>query len=100
METVNKRVNRPQQLHHAGLWALLMGIFIVELLIYTWFRVQCTQIGYEINRATETQNRQMALQNNLKIELARLKSPERIVKIATDKLGLVMPQPEQIMSLP
>ena len=82
------------------MWALVMGIFIVELLVYTWFRVQCTQIGYEINRTTETQKRQIALQNSLKIELARLKSPERIVRIATDKLSLVMPQPEQIMSLP
>lgn len=77
-----------------------MGIFITELLVYTWFRVQCTQLGYEINRAAEIQKRQIALQNSLKIEMARLKSPERIVKIATDKLGLVMPQPEQIMSLP
>jgi cell division protein FtsL len=49
---------------------------------------------------TETQKRQIALQNSLKIEMARLKSPERIVKIATEKLGLVLPQPEQIMSLP
>ena len=97
---MNKRVKRSQQLQHAGLWALVMGIFIVELLVYTWFRVQCTQVGYEINRATETQKRQIALQNSLKIELARLKSPERIVKIATDNLNLVMPQPEQIMSLP
>ena len=87
-------------MQHAGLWALIMGIFIVELLVYTWFRVQCTQVGYEINRATETQKRQIALQNSLKIELARLKSPERIVRIATDNLNLVMPQPEQIMSLP
>jgi cell division protein FtsL len=97
---MNKKKNRPQQLRHAGLWALLMGVFITELLVYTWFRVQCTQLGYEINRAAETQKRQTALQNSLKIEMARLKSPERIVKIATDKLGLVMPQPEQIMSLP
>ena len=97
---MNKKKKPAQQLKHTGLWALVMGIFIVELLVYTWFRVQCTQIGYEINRTTETQKRQIALQNSLKIELARLKSPERIVRIATDKLGLVMPQPEQIMSLP
>ena len=87
-------------MQHAGLWALVMGIFIIELLVYTWFRVQCTQVGYEINRATETQKRQIALQNSLKIELARLKSPERMVRIATEHLNLSMPQPEQIMSLP
>lgn len=77
-----------------------MAIFIVELFVYTWFRVQCTQYGYEISRATETRQRQITLQNNLKIELARLKSPERIVKIAKERFDLAMPQPEQIMSLP
>ena len=85
---------------HAAFWAVLMAIFITELLLYTWFRVQCTQIGYETSRAMETQQRQMMLQHSLKIELARLKSPERIVKIARDRFGLAMPQAKQVISLP
>jgi len=42
----------------------------------------------------------MALQKNLKIEIARLKSPKRITKIATQQLGLIMPKSEQVVIIP
>ena len=77
-----------------------MAIFIAELLVYTWCRVQSTQVGYEITRAAEIQQQRMTLHNNLKIELARLKSPERITKIAREHLGLVVPKPEQTIVMP
>ena len=77
-----------------------MAIFIAELLAYTWCRVQSTQVGYEITRAAAIQQERMTLQNNLKIELARLKSPQRITKIARDHLGLVVPKPEQTIVMP
>lgn len=83
-----------------GLWGILMVIFIAELLIYTWSRVQCTQLGYEITQAAVVHQKSITLQNNLKIELARLKSPERIIKIARDQLGLIMPGPEQTIVIP
>jgi len=77
-----------------------MAIFIAVLLVYTWCRVQSTQVGYELTRAAEIQQQRMTLQNNLKIELARLKSPERITKIARDHLGLIVPKPEQTIVMP
>ena len=77
-----------------------MVLFIAELLLYTWCRVQCTRLGYEITRATETQQQRLRLQNNLKIELARLKSPARIAAYAREHLGLKMPTPEQTVILP
>jgi cell division protein FtsL len=40
------------------------------------------------------------MQDNLKIELARLKSPQRIAKIAKSRLGLVTPTPKQTILLP
>ena len=77
-----------------------MIIFITELLVYTWSRVQCTQIGYEITQADVVHQKSTTLQNSLKIELARLKSPERIAKIAREQLGLIMPGPEQTIVMP
>lgn len=91
---------KKRNLKQIGLWALLMAIFMAELFLYTWSRVQCTRIGYEITRATETQQQHLKLQNNLKIELARLKSPARIATYARERLGLVMPAPEQTIVLP
>jgi cell division protein FtsL len=83
-----------------GMWMVFLLIFIAELLFYTWSRVQCVQIGYEITKQNAINRKRTTLQNNLKIELARLKSPERISKIATAQLGLVMPKSNQTIIMP
>jgi cell division protein FtsL len=41
-----------------------------------------------------------AMQDNLKIELARLKSPSRIATIAKTQLGLITPTSKQMILLP
>jgi cell division protein FtsL len=81
------------------LWIFAMCFFITELLAYAWSRVQCTRIGYEISECYEKQTELMTVQRNLKIELARLKSPKRIAKIARERLELKTPSPEQIISI-
>ncbi len=81
-------------------WFLFMALFMVELFSYTWCRVQCTRIGYEISRAAADQKKGLAIRNNLKIELARLKSPQRIARIARERLGLITPKPEQTIIIP
>lgn len=82
------------------IWIGLLAVFISELLFYTWCRVQSTQQGYAINRSTQQYRHQLTFQNNLKIELVRLKSPQRIARIAKTRLGLNVPQPEQVIILP
>jgi cell division protein FtsL len=83
-----------------GIWIIFMAIFIVELFIYTWCRVNCIGVGYEISKETKKQHELIALQNNLKIELASLKSPERIEKIAKYQLGLKAPTKSQTIVIP
>ena len=79
---------------------IFMTMFLAELLFYTWCRVQCTGAGYEISSATKHHQDLITLQNNLKIELASLKSPERIAKIAKNQLGLITPTLEQMIIVP
>ena len=81
-------------------WLVFMGLFIAELLFYTWSRVQCVQVRYEISEITAEQERLVRLQDNLKIELARLKAPRRIAKIAKQQLGLVAPTSKQLIVVP
>ena len=78
----------------------LMSIFIMELLFYTWCRVQNVNYGYEITEANQDQRQLTTYQNNLKIELARLKSPDRIAKIARDQLGMMKPSTDRTIVLP
>jgi len=94
------RNTRARKFKTTGMWMIMMFIFITELLFYTWCRVQNVQHGYEISREAHNQKKLIAYQNNLKIELARLKSPDRIAKIATQQLGLIMPTTDKTILMP
>jgi len=83
-----------------GIWIVIMTVFIAELFLYTWSRVNCIGVGYEISKETQKQHELVALQTNLKIEMASLKSPERIAKIAKNQLGLVTPTQKQTIVIP
>lgn len=82
------------------MYILIIVLLISELFVYTWSRIQCVKTGYEISKETDKNLKLIALQKNLKIEVARLKSPARIAKIATQQLGLVMPKPGQVIIIP
>jgi cell division protein FtsL len=94
------RNTRARKFKTTGMWMIMMFIFITELLFYTWCRVQNVQHGYEISREAHNQKKLIAYQNNLKIELARLKSPDRIAKIAKQQLGLIMPTTDKTILMP
>jgi len=98
--TKRKKKRKRQNPKILALWLVMMGIFIGELLFYTWCRVQYVQVKYEIAKATQSQQRLVALQDNLKIELANLKSPQRIAAIAREQLGLITPTPKQMIPIP
>jgi len=92
-----KNIRKPNEML---LLIIFMAIFLMELLFFTWCRVQTIGAGYEISREAKRQQDLITLKNNLKVELARLKSPERIAKIAKNQLGLTTPTPDQMMIIP
>jgi cell division protein FtsL len=82
------------------IFLFLMLVFIAELLFYTWCRVQSVRIKYEITEQTSRTRQLSAMQDNLKIEFARLKSPSRIAKIARTQLGLITPTSTKMILIP
>ena len=95
-----KNQKKSRRLKELGFWIILLLFFISELFLYTWCRVQCVAIGYEISKIAYRQKEITTLRNNLKIELASLKSPAKIAEIAKSRLGLTMPTPEQLILIP
>ena len=79
---------------------ILMCILIAELFLYTWCRVQCIETGYEIEKAKKHYEELKQLQKSLRIELVRLKAPERIVSIASRDIGLIMPDYRHTVMIP
>ncbi|MBA3036436.1 MAG: cell division protein FtsL [Desulfobacterium sp.] len=92
--------NKKTRLMVIGIWSVLIVLFSIEFFIYTWSRIQCVKTGYEIAKESNKNLKLLTLQNNLKIEIARLKSPRRIAKIATKQIGLIIPTSEQIIIIP
>jgi len=78
------------------IWLTIMLVFMVELFAYTWCRVQCVRVGYDITGATRTYDQQRTIRKNLAIELARLKAPKRIEALGR-QLGLAPPATRQIV---
>jgi cell division protein FtsL len=92
--------SKKQKTNLLGIWIVLLVLVISEFLFYTWCRVQCTRLGYEMTRDLDANRKQTVLQNSLVLELARLKSPERISAIARQQMKLEPPSHEQMMVLP
>jgi cell division protein FtsL len=95
-----KALKKTHKMNAGVIWIVFLAIFIAELLLYAWCRVQYIGVGYDILNASRNHQELASLQNNLKIELASLKSPDRIASIAKKQLGLAMPKPEQMIIIP
>lgn len=66
------------------------------LLLYVWERVDIVQVGYRIE---QLKAKKMVLErerDELRVKVSALTSPERIAKVATDKLGMVPPEQGQV----
>ena len=81
------------------LWVVLIVVFMAELLVYSWCRVQYVHTGYEITEARQKGQVLKALQQKLTVEGAHLRSPERIRRIA-EKRGLTMPDLGSVFVMP
>lgn len=104
MAQKNTRRSRKKRIERNPILTLaylaLMAVLIGELLFSAWCREQSRIINADIIKQTQTAKRLADMQDKLKIELAVLKSPKRITKIARERLGLIMPAPDQTMVIP
>ena len=80
-----------------GRFVLIVIIILGELFLYTWCRVSYTETGFRISRHKEEQKILKSYTDALSMEHDRLLSPERIAYIATKRLELVIPEPNQII---
>ena len=75
------------------LWLLCSGFG------YVWCRVQVVNLGYLLSDIHRLHTRLVNDNKKLHLELARLKAPERVQRIAIEQLGLKHPSKDQIVVL-
>lgn len=76
---------------------MVILLLICSLIFLVWSRSQITSLGYQISQANYEQTQLLKLNQKLKIEGASLKSLSRIEGIAKEQLGLINPEPHQMV---
>ena len=75
--------------------AVLMGLCLV--FVFVWERVDMVRLGYNIERLKHEKVLLERERDELRVKVATLSSPDRIAKVATDKYGMSLPQPGQVV---
>lgn len=67
---------------------IIICLIFCELLVYTWVRTETTQTILQVSKAQEMLVEKQSYQRALSLEKERLKSDDRITRIAKTKLNL------------
>ncbi len=74
-----------------------VALLVAACLFCVWSRTEVVKNGYEVSKLAKRISALSARQEALKAEAARLRSADRIERIAKHKLGMQFPEREQIM---
>ena len=78
---------------------LLFALFAAVGILHVTSRVLVVDMGYRLSKA-ESEGRALMRENDrLKLELATLKAPARLERLAREQLGMKMPSGSAVVSL-
>ena len=80
--------------------AFMSLVLIGVVLIHVWLRLQVVRFGYVLSTTSKLQTRLEQENRELKLELAKMTSPDRLEVLARQRLGLVTPEKGQVVVLP
>jgi len=66
------------------------------IFVFVWERVDVVRLGYQIERLKAQKILLERERDQLQVRFSGLTAPERIAKVATEKLGLIPPQQGQV----
>lgn len=88
-----KAPNRVRECCRRMAWGAVIASF---LLVYAWQHFQCIQLRYQLEDLVSKRAEASELNQQLRLEVASLRSPMRIDAIARNQLGLSVPIPGQV----
>jgi cell division protein FtsL len=78
---------------------LLFALFAAVGILHVTSRVLVVDMGYRLSRAQSEGNALTRENDRLKLELATLKAPARLERLAREQLGMMMPSGSAVVSL-
>lgn len=75
-------------------------VFMTCSIGYVWSNFEGTKLGYSISRLKNEERQLLNINKQLKVELAYLKSSERLERVALEELGMKWATRDQVVVLP
>jgi cell division protein FtsL len=72
---------------------------VAAALFNVWIHVATVRLGYELSTAARDHESLVEENRGIRIEIATLKSPERLKRLATDNYKMAPPRPGQVVKL-
>ncbi|MDN5941873.1 MAG: cell division protein FtsL [Nitrospira sp.] len=76
---------------------ITIGAGVLLIFVFVWERVDVVRLGYQIERLKTQKILLERERDQLQVKVSALTAPERIAKVATEKLGLIPPQQGQVL---
>jgi cell division protein FtsL len=90
------RTGAPRRLRECARVVALGALLAAFVFLYAWQHFQSIQLNYQVEQLKADQAQAVELNQQLKLEVASLRSPGRIDTIARQELGLTAPVPGQV----
>lgn len=74
-------------------------IIVLGALLYAWSNFRIIYMGYEMAGALNERKQLIEINERLNIELATLRSPDRIESLAVQKLGMRTPKAQEFITI-
>lgn len=74
-------------------------VLMAVALVYVWSHIRMTELEYMVAEEMTVKEKLSEEQTKLKVEIATLKSPQRIEAIAREKLQMAYPSRDQVIIL-
>lgn len=96
---VNQESQRSSPIHRFRFGPLIVSLFLclAGIAVYVWPRVQVVRLAYRTQTSEQHLRELLQARDQLRFELASLKDPERIYRVATEQLGMGMPRRDQVV---
>ena len=79
----------------AGVW----GLILLMSLFAAWQHFEVIQHGFEIEQVMKEKIEEEAINRRLRLQIETLRAPERIERIATNDLHMIVPMPTSTLVL-
>ena len=97
----NQIVREVDERRLRDLWMSLgMGVLLVGVLLFSaWQHFELLRHGYKLEQMQRDRAAEHDINRHLRLEMETLRAPQRIEKLATERLGMVSPGADEALVL-